>query len=177
MCTLGQGAVDAAFAPAGDADVQQWFHDSPLALGTLVGQATDDADRQLTGRRETWFAVRRRLGHGARLATRLPAGTVRLRMVAVDSHGRRATATRTLHTTPPPLSLTKLRAASVKAGARRAGQRDADRAARLIREDRLRDEGDDHPQPDADHQRGPGMPGRRQRQAEAHQVTRTSVAA
>jgi hypothetical protein len=41
-------------------------------------------------------------------------------MVAVDSHGRRTVATRTLHTPPPPLSLTKLRAANVKAGARRA---------------------------------------------------------
>ena len=74
----------------------------------LVGQATDDADRQLTGKRVRWFAGARRLGTGARLATRLPAGTVRLRMVAVDTHGRRAIATRTLHVTPPPLSLTKL---------------------------------------------------------------------
>src|SRR5262249_22714968 len=61
----------------------------------LVGQATDDAHRQLTGKRLRWFAGHRRLGTGARLTTRLPAGTVRLRMVAVDSHGRRATATRT----------------------------------------------------------------------------------
>jgi hypothetical protein len=41
-------------------------------------------------------------------------------MVAVDAHGRRAVATRTLRSTPPPLSLTKLHAAGVKAGARRA---------------------------------------------------------
>jgi hypothetical protein len=86
----------------------------------LVGQATDDADRQLTGRRVRWFAGARRLGTGARLAAKLPAGTVRLRMVAVDSHGRKATATRTLHVTPPPLSLTKLHAANARAGARRA---------------------------------------------------------
>jgi hypothetical protein len=86
----------------------------------LVGQSTDDADRQLTGKRIRWFAGARRLGTGARLTTRLPAGKVKLRMVAVDGHGRRAIATRTLHTTPQPLSLTKLRAANVRAGRRRA---------------------------------------------------------
>jgi hypothetical protein len=59
----------------------------------LQGQAFDDAFRMLTGQRLTWFAGKRRLGHGASLNARgLPPGKVRLRLVARDRTGRAGSA-------------------------------------------------------------------------------------
>jgi hypothetical protein len=63
-------------------------------VALLSGTALDDRDRLLTGRRLRWFAGHRRLGRGANLSVLgLPAGRrVKLRLVATDTHGRRAAA-------------------------------------------------------------------------------------
>ena len=86
----------------------------------LVGHATDDAGRELKGRALRWLAGRKRLGTGARLTARLPAGKMTLRLVATDARGRRTTAKRTVRSTPPPLTITRLRSGWVKANAPRA---------------------------------------------------------
>jgi hypothetical protein len=62
----------------------------------------------LTGRSVTWFAGKKRLGRGARLQTRLAAGTVSLRVVARDRFGRTARATRRLKVEPVRLATTRL---------------------------------------------------------------------
>jgi hypothetical protein len=69
----------------------------------LTGQATDDAGRSLTGKSLTWFAGSRRLGTGGNLRVALPAGTVRLRLVARDRSGRTTTAARTVKVAAVPL--------------------------------------------------------------------------
>jgi hypothetical protein len=87
---------------------------------TLLGQGADDRDLPIKGKRLRWFAGKKRLGRGAKLKVRLPAGKVKLRLVATDRIGRRTVATRKLRVTAPPLRLTKLVTRSVKARARRA---------------------------------------------------------
>jgi hypothetical protein len=59
----------------------------------LAGQATDDQQRVLTGKRLTWFAGKRRIGRGDSLSvTDLPPGTQTIRLVARDARGRRGSA-------------------------------------------------------------------------------------
>lgn len=59
----------------------------------LQGEAFDDGLRPLRGRRLVWYAGRRKLGTGDFLTVRsLPAGRVRLTLVATDAHGRKGTA-------------------------------------------------------------------------------------
>jgi hypothetical protein len=87
---------------------------------TLLGHAFDGAGHELKGRALRWFAGRKRLGSGARLTARLPAGKMTLRLVATDARGRRTTAKRTVRSTPPPLTITRLRSDGVKAKALRA---------------------------------------------------------
>ncbi len=74
----------------------------------LSGRATDDQDTPLSGRALTWFAGHRRLGAGADLTTRLPAGARLLRLVARDRNGSRTTATLRVSVTRPPLRLLEL---------------------------------------------------------------------
>lgn len=60
------------------------------ALLLLQGSAFDDAQHVLRGRRLRWFAGTRPLGTGEQIAVQgLPPGATRIRLVAVDSHGRR----------------------------------------------------------------------------------------
>jgi hypothetical protein len=85
----------------------------------LAGTALDDRLRNLRGRSLTWFAGRRRLGHGERLTVRLPAGAVTLRLVARDSLGRTGSARRRVRVRPAPLRLLALEAPPhVRRGAR-----------------------------------------------------------
>ena len=74
----------------------------------LSGSAMDDRMRRLRGRALTWFAGRRRLGHGEQLAVRLPAGRVTLRLVARDAHGRASQARRRVRVRPAALRLVAL---------------------------------------------------------------------
>jgi hypothetical protein len=61
-------------------------NDAPLVLR---GQAFDDADRSLTGKRLRWFIGRVRIGTGTTTAPAgLPAGRHRVRLVARDRFGR-----------------------------------------------------------------------------------------
>jgi hypothetical protein len=82
-----------------------------LNTSTLVlsGEGFDDASQPITGRRLTWFADRRRIGRGPRLATAdLSPGRQRIRLVARDRTGRRGSATvpvRVIATRPQLLSL------------------------------------------------------------------------
>jgi hypothetical protein len=65
-------------------------HDSTLLL---QGSAFDDAARAITGRRLTWFAGRRVIGHGTLLTAHgLKPGRTAIRLVATDAHGRSAQA-------------------------------------------------------------------------------------
>jgi hypothetical protein len=74
----------------------------------LVGEGTDDSGRTLGGRSLTWFAGERRLGRGATLRASLPAGRVRLRLVARDRQGRTSTAQRSVQVQPVPLEIQRL---------------------------------------------------------------------
>ena len=58
----------------------------------LTGAALDDRHRELRGRALSWYAGRKRLGHGRKLTVRLPAGRPVLRLVARDPSGRRGVA-------------------------------------------------------------------------------------
>ena len=86
----------------------------PLAAGTrveLLGDAVDAIGRPLSGRSLTWFAGSRRLGRGGRVRVRsLPAGRVRLRLVARDRSGRTGSTRRTVRVVAEPPRLTLLRA-------------------------------------------------------------------
>ena len=85
----------------------------------LAGTGLDDRGRSLRGKALTWFAGSRRLGRGKRLSARLPAGNVRLRLVARDGRGRKSTVTRAVRITPVALQLTALDVpARVRAGGR-----------------------------------------------------------
>jgi hypothetical protein len=69
-----------------------------MALLPLQGSAYDDAGRPLTGRHLTWYLDRRRIGRGEfALAAHLRAGNTTIRLVATDSHGRKAQAVLPLH--------------------------------------------------------------------------------
>lgn len=87
----------------------------------LEGEAYDDAGNRLSGRRLQWFAGRTRLGSGSTPSVAgLPAGTRRIRLVATDGRGRRASAAvrvRVAAATPQFLRLDA--PASLPAGARR----------------------------------------------------------
>lgn len=85
----------------------------------LLGQGADEAGKRLKGRALTWFAGTKRLGTGERLRVTLPAGRTAVRLVVKDKQGRTTTAKRTVRLEPVALELKTLRAASVKAGARR----------------------------------------------------------
>lgn len=85
----------------------------------LLGQGLDEAGKRLKGRALTWFAGTKRLGTGERLRVTLPAGRTAVRLVVKDKQGRTTTAKRTVRLDPAALELKTLRAASVKAGARR----------------------------------------------------------
>ena len=105
--------VSAAFETAGAAPtVQIALPDDgdELQAGRtlLVGSASGDRGR-LPGRALTWFAGSKRLGRGERLQATLPAGSVRLRLVARDAGGRAGTATRRLTVAPARLALRGLR--------------------------------------------------------------------
>ena len=75
---------------------------------TLAGTAMDDRGVLLTGRSLAWFRGTHRLGTGARLPARIPAGRQRIRLVATDSRGRRHTASVTIRAKVPALRLTLL---------------------------------------------------------------------
>jgi hypothetical protein len=63
-------------------------NDAPLAL---LGQATDDRTRAITGRRLRWAIGRRTIGTGEQIApARLPAGRHRVDLIARDRAGRTA---------------------------------------------------------------------------------------
>ncbi len=74
----------------------------------LRGSAIDDRRLPLAGRRLTWFAGRRPLGRGERLAVRLAPGRHVLRLVATDRLGRRATARTAVRVAAARLSITRL---------------------------------------------------------------------
>ena len=82
-----------------------------LNTSTLVlsGEAFDDASQPITGRRLSWFAGKRRIGRGPRLATAdLTPGRQRIRLVARDRSGRTGSASvpvRVIATRPQVLSL------------------------------------------------------------------------
>lgn len=76
----------------------------------LKGYATDDRGQSLGRRSLTWFAGRTRIGRGSRVTATLPAGTVKLRLVARDRLGRTTTATRIVRVARPPLYVTTLAA-------------------------------------------------------------------
>ncbi len=69
----------------------------------LVATAVGDQGQALSGRALTWFAGRRRLGTGATLNARLPAGKVTLRLVARGSGGNSRTVTERLGVTAQKL--------------------------------------------------------------------------
>jgi uncharacterized protein YndB with AHSA1/START domain len=75
---------------------------------TLIGSATDDFGIPIRGRRLTWYAGRKRLGRGARLRRRLPAGTRRLRLVARDRTGRKGVASLAVRVRRPRLRIARL---------------------------------------------------------------------
>ena len=84
----------------------------------LLGSATDDRGRRLTGRSLTWFAGTHRLGSGEHLTATLAAGHIALRLRARDARGATAVVTRTLTFTPVPLRIRSLTAPDrVRAGA------------------------------------------------------------
>jgi hypothetical protein len=63
---------------------------APLVLS---GQAFDDRSRRLTGKRLRWMLGRRLLGTGAQITVSgLPGGRRRIKLIARDRFGRRATA-------------------------------------------------------------------------------------
>ena len=86
----------------------------------LSGEAFDDASQPITGRRLSWFAGKRRIGRGARLATAdLAPGRQRIRLVARDRSGRKGSASvpvQVVATQPQLLSLSGPK--RVKRGAR-----------------------------------------------------------
>lgn len=71
----------------------------------LSGIAFDDLGQPLKGRALTWFAGRRRLGTGATLKARLPAGNVALKLLARGSNGLTRVVTERLSVTPQRLRL------------------------------------------------------------------------
>jgi hypothetical protein len=71
----------------------------------LSGQALDDTGRELSGKSLTWFAGSKRLGTGKVLRAALPAGSVRLRLVARDTRGRTTTTGRTVRVAAIPLTI------------------------------------------------------------------------
>jgi hypothetical protein len=75
----------------------------------LVGSARDASGRPLSGRDLTWYAGRERLGTGARLRARLPAGRTTLRLVARDAGGPAGQARLRLRVEPRRLRLVELR--------------------------------------------------------------------
>lgn len=75
----------------------------------LIGAGFDDIGRAIPGKRLTWFAGRKRLGRGAQIRAKLPAGTRQLRLVARDSHGRAGRATVQLRVTAPALRIVGLK--------------------------------------------------------------------
>ena len=75
----------------------------------LAGSALDAAGQPLTGRSLTWYAGRERLGTGARLRTRLPAGTTTLKLVARDVDGPGGQATLRVRVESRRLRLVSLR--------------------------------------------------------------------
>jgi hypothetical protein len=95
------------------------------AVLLLEGSAFDDAGRPLTGRRLRWFAGRRLLGTGERLAAQgLPASTRAIRLVATDATGRSAQTQVRIRVTPvKPQFLVFEAPPSVDRRARRLGQR------------------------------------------------------
>jgi hypothetical protein len=81
------------------------------AVAGFSAEAFDENGHRLSGRRLTWYAGRRVLGHGAQLTLiGLPAGRMRLRLVARDRRGRRASATETIRVTAVPPMFTSFRA-------------------------------------------------------------------
>ncbi len=89
------------------------------AAVVLLGQGADERGKRLRSRALTWFAGAKRLGTGERLRVRLAPGRVELRLVVRDARGRRTTARRTVRIDPVTLEIRTLRAAAVRAGARR----------------------------------------------------------
>jgi hypothetical protein len=72
----------------------------------LEGDAFDDSDRAITGRRLRWYLGRRLIGTGEQVtASNLPAGAAYLRLVATDSHGRSAQVRFPLRVTAVPAHL------------------------------------------------------------------------
>jgi hypothetical protein len=63
--------------------------DAPLLL---MGEAYDDTNAKLTGRRLRWYAGRRQIGTGpaATAIASVPAGRRTIRLVATDKHGRKS---------------------------------------------------------------------------------------
>jgi hypothetical protein len=81
------------------------------AVAGFSAEAFDENGHRLSGRRLTWYAGRRVLGHGAQLTLiGLPAGRMRLRLVARDRRGRRASATETIRVTAVAPMFTSFRA-------------------------------------------------------------------
>jgi hypothetical protein len=66
----------------------------------LSGSAQDDSGRSLSGKRLRWYIGRKLIGTGTEVITtkKLPSGTVRVRLVAHDSQGRRTSAAVVIHT-------------------------------------------------------------------------------
>lgn len=59
------------------------------AVADLEATAVDDSENAITGRRVRWYANRKSLGSGSTISAQLPAGTVRVTVVASDAHGRK----------------------------------------------------------------------------------------
>ena len=74
----------------------------------LTGAALDDRHRELRGRALSWYAGRKRLGHGRKLTVRLPAGRPVLRLVARDPSGRRGVARLRVRVRRPALRLVRV---------------------------------------------------------------------
>ena len=86
-------------------------HGEPLRADgrtVLTGAALDDRHRELRGRALTWYAGRRRLGHGRKLTVRLPAGRTVLRLVARDRAGRSAAVRLRVRVRRPALRLLRV---------------------------------------------------------------------
>jgi uncharacterized delta-60 repeat protein len=67
------------------------------AVVGLIGEAFDENDRRLHGRSLAWYRGKRLLGHGDQLMLAgLPAGQLRLRLVAKDRRGRTSAAAETI---------------------------------------------------------------------------------
>ena len=88
---------------------------------TLRGRAVADTGKPLSGRALRWYAGRRLLGTGATLsAADLPAGTIRLRLLARDAQGHRARVSERIHVGRVAPQVLEAAAAPVTRGARSA---------------------------------------------------------